>query len=59
LTAVLSELNIRKTEMMRNHETFFGWLVIAKNYYFNITKHFYLVISVSARDLHQKKLVQF
>jgi len=46
---------------VKSHETHsLGWLIITEtNYYFNTTKHFYLDISVSTRNLHQKKLVQF
>jgi len=31
--------------------------VVTKNYYFSTTKHFYLDVLVSTRDLYQKKFV--
>jgi len=34
-------------------------VVTSENYYFNTTRHFCLDLSVSTRDLHQKKLIQF
>ena len=39
---------------------FFGWLIIAKILLLQQhNQHFYLDVSVSIRDLHQKKFVQF
>ena len=38
---------------------FFGWLIIAKILLLQHNQHFYLDVSVSIRDLHQKKFVQF
>jgi len=41
------------------HNTEPSSIISKRNHYLNKIRHFYLDVSVSTRDLHQKKLVQF